>query len=372
LKIIHTADWQIGAQFGAFDSIEATHLAEARFDVVRTIGNLATERKADAILVAGDVFDQQTVSDTVIRRLFGLLTSFAGPWYFIPGNHDAALVESVWTRAIRLKCVPDNAHLILTPGVVNVDELKLSLVCAPLTQRNTFDDTTEFFDRAETPVGYFRVGLAHGSASGQLADTVDSANPIAANRAATARLDYFALGDWHGVFSVDARTWYAGTPEQDRFKANDPGNVLEVSLSAPGAEPDVKPVRVGKFRWHRWEEVISVPTDVAELTRRLEGLGETDVLRLEVRGSADLERAEAVERAIEVTRARVRALRADITGLQILPTESELASIGAQGGYVATVVSRLRAMQEDTAQSSVATEALMLLARLQKENRGAA
>ena len=59
------------------------------------------------------------------------------------------------------------------------------------------------------------------------------------DRAATARLDYLALGDWHGTRRIDARTWYSGTPEPDRFKANEPGNVLQVDIARAGAEPIV-------------------------------------------------------------------------------------------------------------------------------------
>ena len=371
-RFLHTADWQIGAQFGQFEPAEASILADARFEVVRLIGVRAALRAVDAVLVAGDVFDQQTVSDTVIRRLFGALVPYQGPWYFIPGNHDAAIAESVWTRAVRLGCVPENAHLILTPGVVNVDALKLSLLCAPLTQRNTYDDTTEFFDRAESPEGYLRVGLAHGSVAGQLAESIDSANPIAPTRSRSARLDYLALGDWHGTFSVDERTWYAGTPEQDRFKANEPGNVLEVALAGPGATPEVRVVRIGRYRWHRWDHVISVSSDVDQLVTRLASLGENDVLKLNVSGSADLTRAQEVERTIAVARARVRALRSDTTDLQILPSDEELEALGGQGGYVGTVVGRLREMQADDTRRQVASEALMLLAKFKQDSKGGA
>jgi DNA repair exonuclease SbcCD nuclease subunit len=372
IKILHTADWQIGAQFGQFDSAEATHLAEARFETVRNLATLAQQQAVDAVLVAGDVFDQQTVSDTVIRRLFGMMAAFTGPWYLLPGNHDAALTESVWTRAQRLGCVPENAHLILEPGVYSNDALGLSLVCAPLTQRNTFTDTTEFFDHAHSPEGYFRVGLAHGSVSGILPDAVDSANPISPVRAATAMLDYLALGDWHGTLNVNDRTWYAGTHEQDRFRGNLPGHVLLVTLDEPGKVPTVEHIKVGKYNWARWEETISVSSDVEVLKARLEKLVGTDVLRIEVKGSVDLASAEAVRLAIEETRARVRALRSDTSELHVLPTDAEVAAIGAQGGYVANVVATLRDLQADPEQSAVAAEALLLLAQFQKNVRSAA
>jgi DNA repair exonuclease SbcCD nuclease subunit len=371
IRFLHTADWQIGTQFGQFDAEEAAHLAEARFETVRRIASEAAGRRVDAVLVAGDVFDLQTVSDTVIRRLFGALAGFSGAWIMLPGNHDAALVESVWTRAQRLNCISANVQVVLTPGVVLLDALKCAFLCAPLTQRITYDDTTAFFDQTETPRGYFRVGLAHGSVSGILQEGIDSTNPIEPTRAETARLDYLALGDWHGHLQVNSRTWYAGTHEQDRFRANDPGFMLDVTLEEPGALPAVQAVPVGKYRWLRWEEDIVVPSDVDALKTRLQALGAADVLKLDVRGSTDLGSAEAVRLAVDEARARVRAMRVDMSELQVQPTADDLAALGVQSGYLGKVVARLRDLQADPQQAKLAAQALLLLAQFQREARPA-
>lgn len=274
MRFLHTADWQIGTQFGQFTAEEAAYLTEVRFEAVRRIAALAAGRHVDAVIVAGDVFDQQTVSDTVIRKLFAALGAFSGPWFMLPGNHDAALAESVWTRAVRLGCVPSNVNLLLEPGVLSFDELGASLLYAPLTQRNTYEDTTDFFDRVETPAGHVRIGIAHGSVSGILQEGIDSANPLAPTRADTARLDYLVLGDWHGVYEVNPRIWYSGTPEQDRFRANEPGFVLDVRIDAPGAVPQVERVRVDKYRWsdpdagHRGAELGGSTSPVTRAAQR--------------------------------------------------------------------------------------------------------
>ncbi|QCP47871.1 DNA repair exonuclease [Trinickia violacea] len=371
MKVLHTADWQIGTQFGQFTPEEAAHLTEARFETVRNIASLATGRGVDAVVVAGDVFDQQTVSETLIRKLFAALSGYAGPWYLLPGNHDAALAESVWTRAQRVGCVPSNAHLLLEPGATLLHELKAALLCAPLTQRNTYEDTTAFFDNVETPEGYLRIGLAHGSVTGILQEEVDSKNPIAPTRAQTARLDYLALGDWHGEYRVNERICYSGTHEQDRFRSNEPGYVLEVELPAPGVEPIVQRTRVGKYQWHLLKPPLNVSSDVAQLRTQLEALGEKDILRIEVTGALALADAEAVNVLIEETRARVRALRSSTNGIKVLPTEDDLAALGAQSGYLARVVERLRALQGDATQAAVASEALLMLARFQRDTGAA-
>src|SRR5690606_17150735 len=214
---------------------DAPVLADARFQAVERIAQLACSQGCDAVLVAGDVFDAQTVSDRTIRRLFNAMAGFSGPWVMIPGNHDAALAESVWTRAKRLDAIPAHVHVSLQPEVMLFPDQGFAALSAPLTQRHTHSDLTDWFDSAQTPAGLLRIGLAHGSVQGILADEIDSPNPIAADRVSRAQLDYLALGDWHGCKQIDARTWYSGTPEQDRFKSNGAGQVLIVDIAAAGA-----------------------------------------------------------------------------------------------------------------------------------------
>lgn len=174
---LHTADWQIGRQYPAFEPDNAVPMAAARLEAVHRLAQLAAAEGAQAVLVAGDVFDAQTVSDKTVRQLFQAMAGWAGPWVLLPGNHDAALAESVWSRAQRLGVVPPNVHLALKPEVLLLPEAGLALLPAPLTQRHTHNDLTIWFDTADTPPGLLRVGLAHGSITGILAEDIDSVNP---------------------------------------------------------------------------------------------------------------------------------------------------------------------------------------------------
>ena len=219
-KFLHTADWQMGRAFTRFETEDGAALVEARFEAIETLARLANEHQCDAVLVAGDVFDAQAVSDRTIRRVFNATKDFTGPWVMLPGNHDAALAESVWTRAQRLGAVPENVHLALQPGVIDLAPQKLSILCAPLTQRHTYGDLTEPFSGYETPEGFIRIGLAHGSVQGLLPDEIDSTNPIAPNRAEASRLDYLALGDWQP--SLRAK-WASACPDRRRHCGSESG-----------------------------------------------------------------------------------------------------------------------------------------------------
>lgn len=370
IKLLHTADWQIGKLFGQFEPDEAAILAEARFTTIERLARLATDQGVDAILVAGDVFDAQGVADKTIHRLFHAMAGFTGPWLMIPGNHDAGLAESVWTRAVRLGAMPPNVTLCLKPEPLIVAAPALAILPAPLTQRITHADLTEWFAGAETPAGLPRIGLAHGSVQGILADGIDSSNPIAAGRAVQARLDYLALGDWHGTKQVDERCWYAGTPETDRFKANDSGQALLVELDGAGGPPRVTPIACGQYRWQIETLTLQVPSDVDQAVERIAAYGPFDVVQLEVSGQTDLAGHRRLFEAIGKARGKARSLLADLAALRLEPTDDDIADIQADG-YLGEVLAELRAGQ-DGPDGEVARDALALLAGLLDERRAGA
>lgn len=363
-RFLHTADWQMGRSYSRFETEDGAALVEARFEAIETLAQLANEHQCDAVLVAGDVFDAQTVSDRTIRRVFNATKAFAGPWVMLPGNHDAALAESVWTRATRLGAVPDNVHLALEPGVITLPALGLALLCAPLTQRHTYGDLTGAFSGYDTPDGLVRVGLAHGSVQGLLSDDLDATNPIAPDRTEASRLDYLALGDWHGTKQINERTWYSGTPEPERFRNNEAGFALVVNVTGPGDKPEVTPIATGRYQWHQWRETLAVASDLDQLLERLEALPESSVLDLRLEGSITLAGEDTLLRALSVAEARFRSIRCDRSGLQLEPTDDDVAELKADG-YVGDVIDNLREQQQGD-QGETARDALAILAGLLK------
>ena len=365
-KILHTADWQIGRQYSAFEPEDAAALADARFAAVERLADLAATTGVDVVLVAGDVFDAQGVSPRTIRRLFNAMAGFTGPWVMIPGNHDAALAEGVWRLVQRLDVLPVNVHLALEPKVVELAELRLAVLCAPLTQRHTYGDLTDWFDERDTPDGWLRIGMAHGAVQGVLADDIDSANPIAADRATTARLDYLALGDWHGCKQIDARTWYSGTPEPDRFKDNDAGHALRVDLDGPGVLPRVTRHRIARHRWRQLRFDVQVDSDVQQVITGLAACDAGDVVDLEVSGHVDLVGHGRIAAALAEAEGVVRCLRSDLTGLRLMPTPDDIAALQADG-YLGEVITDLRDAVGE--QAACAQDALAILTALLAERQ---
>ncbi|MCA8002864.1 metallophosphoesterase family protein [Burkholderia metallica] len=361
ISILHTADWQIGRVFAQFEPDDAAALFEARFAVVERLAGIATDRGVDAILVAGDVFDAQTVADKTIRRLFNAMQGFTGIWVLMPGNHDAALAESVWSRARRLGVIPDNVIVCLEPKPIVVAG-KFTLLPAPLTQRHTYIDLTEWFAAYVSTDDLPRIGLAHGSVQGILPEDVDSANPIAAGRAQGAGLTYLALGDWHGTKRVDGKTWYAGTPESDRFKANDSGQALLVSIEATALEPVITTVPTGKFNWRQIEKQMAVDSDVDEVVRILDAVGGGDVLHVRVFGTCNLAGHRKLSASLGTARAKARAVLWDAAMLRLEPTEEDIQALQADG-FVGEALQELREQQTGI-EPELVRDALLALARI--------
>ncbi len=300
LRLLHTADWQLGKPFHNLPGDVAPLLREARFAAVRTIAELATRHEVAAVLVAGDVFDGNLLPERVIIQALAAMRGFAGAWVLLPGNHDAALAEGVWSRLERLGR-PANIIVAAAPTPITLADGRLVVLPAPLTERHTSEDLSAWMDAVVTPSGAARIGLAHGSVAGRLPHAADAANPIDGERAIRARLDYLALGDWHGTLEIGPRTWYAGTPEPDRFRANDAGNVLLVELDEPGAAARVARLPTARHAWRQLELDLTVAADPkAALDQLMAGVPgpERAVVQLTLTGVLDLEARMGLELAL--------------------------------------------------------------------------
>jgi hypothetical protein len=267
--------------------------------------------------------------------------------------------------------LPAHVRPLLDDEVVLLANGRLAVLPAPLRQRHEVHDRTAWFDDAKTPDGAIRVGLAHGSVKNRLPAISEAQNPIADDRADRAKLDYLALGDWHGMLQIAPRTYYAGTPEPDRQRDNEPGYVLDVRIDAPGAAPEVVPIAVGHFAWRTIDASVTRADDVAALRATFDALGDDPsrfVSALRLVGRPDLETRASLDRAIAEWSARVLHLAIDDTRLKPAPSEADLDRLGREG-LVGEAVRRLRAIAsgEDEAERVSAEDALPLLYRLAAE-----
>ena len=348
-RFIHTADWQIGKVFRFVDGAEMGGLQLARLEAITRIGELAKEHDARHVLVAGDVYDHATPSPRTRNQVVERMRAHDSiQWHLLPGNHDPYQPNGLWDQ-LRSRGLPDNVHAHTESTGTIIEQGAAVLLPAPLRHRRTLDDPTAWMDDHPGEDGLIRIGLAHGAVHGFDTEEEQRANPIAPERPQLARLDYLALGDWHGERQVNERCWYSGTPETDSFQTRGRGTALLVEIDGPNELPRVTPLSTGQYHWEALDERLENLEDVDLLDHRLRNLnGDLNhtLVDLSLSGAlslADLQRLE--ERIVEGAAAALYHLRIDRENLFPEPTDDDLDTIDP-GGIVRAAADRLRATAE--------------------------
>lgn len=298
-RFIHSSDLHLGKRFGNFSGDLPGRLREARHAVIARLANHAREHGAETILLAGDTFDTETPAPDVRRQALAEMRHHAPiRWVILPGNHDSLQATQLWNSL--KEEAPDNVVLAMEPCTLEL-AANVVLLPAPCTTRRPGRDVTAWMDSAATPEGALRLGLGHGAIR-SFSEEAAGLDVIDPERARRAGLDYLALGDWHGAVEIDPRTRYSGAPEPDRFKHERPGEALLVSLSGPGAMPEVQPLPTESFSWkmldlHLLDGDDPVPALAAllpELRHRRQSL-----TRVVATGRSRLEQRAALAQAID-------------------------------------------------------------------------
>lgn len=358
-KFLHTADWQLGLKLHFIPGDRGALARLERFEVVRRIARLAAERQVDAVVVAGDVMDDNAVGADTLQRTADALAAFAPiPVLLLPGNHDAATPGCALAR---LPTAP-HVHVLLDETPVEIGGVRY-LPC-PLRRRHEREDPTRHIPTRQ-PGDPVRVVVAHGGVL-DFSEEGDAPNRIDLERLAAAEVDFLALGDWHGTLGMRPWAWYAGAPEATRFKEKDPGNVLIVEVDGPGAAPRVERVPIARTRWIQKSVELTEDADVEDLIGWFERLPERSwtLVELSLRGSLGLAARARLDAAIDAASAALLHVRIATDDVVTTASEADLAALGADG-WLGAAVSRLRETEDP-----VDRAALALLHRLVTSGRG--
>lgn len=346
-RFIHSADLHLGRRFGNLPEEVRGRLVEARHQIISTLAQAARDHQATHILIAGDIFDTETPSDLVWRQ--ALAAMGAQPdlhWWLIPGNHDSLAAESLWSR-FQHHATP-NVHLIDSQDPIEI-AAGVFLLPAPLPRRYPGRDLTAWMPGCATDPAAFRIGLAHGavrdfSQAGNAADGI-----IPPDRAETGRLDYLALGDWHGQLAIGARTHYAGSPERDAFQHRGVGCCLAVTLVVPGALPEVQIIPTGKFIWS--DEVLPLlpdePADEALAALLPKENRRDHLFKVRAVGRASLAEQAALAHAAEAVSPEFCHFALDLSGLATEFAAADLDDIDRAGALRMAAENLSRAALDD-------------------------
>lgn len=362
VRLIHTSDWQLGLKLAYVPDNRRVRALMARFDAIERIAALAQQHEVDAVVVAGDVFDDNAVGRDVLQQARDALAKFGEiPVLLLPGNHDPATPDAALERLgdlPQVKVLSTTEPYDEIPGIV--------FYPCPATSRMQREDPTAWIPSAG-PAGSVRVAIAHGGAI-DFAEDSDSPRLIDVQRILERGIDYVALGDWHGLLRFGPRAWYCGAPEATRFKEKDPGQVLLVEIEGVGEEPRVTPLPVARTRWLKETRSLDSTDDLDAFVSWIDTLEEKSWTLLELRldgalSYGDLNRLdELLERCAE----ELLWLRIRENEVHAEPTEEDLARLQADG-FVGAAAEDLKSRTESSSEGEegdgAARDALRLLHR---------
>lgn len=341
VKFVHTADLQLAKPYGPIqDEIKRVKLKNVRYEVFTSIKKMVEEDAATFVVIAGDLFDSLTPTNTEVSQACGFIGAIKVPVYVIPGNHDHGGKGGIWGQDFFIKeqaSLAPNLKVLLEAKPIEIENAIL-FPCPLLRQHETADLTSwlRAVDFSNFPANKPRIIIAHGTIQGFIGNDADEehtiANMINLSNIPNVDYDYIALGDWHGTKKVGDKAWYSGTPEIDRFIKgvdNKPGHILLVEAER-NVEPRVKQNRTTKVEWYEKEfefldhnsfEVFDAEIDAIIGTRITE-----DILKLSLTGHLGLADFTRLEEKIVTLESRLINLKLD-NNVAITPTTEEIETL---------------------------------------------
>ncbi|SDL65709.1 DNA repair exonuclease SbcCD nuclease subunit [Corynebacterium mycetoides] len=374
LTFIHTSDLQLGMTRKFLSPEAQSRFDDARLRAVDKLGELARERGAEFIVVAGDVFEHNALEQRTLGRALEAFSRLPVPVYLLPGNHDPLVADSIFhrTEAVGNVTVLDSNEVVeVRPGV--------ELVGAPLTAKYASEDLCARALRDLEPTDAIRVLVGHGQVEARTgeaaADLIDLAN--LEEKLASGVVDYVALGDTHSTRSLgtSGKVWFSGSPETTDFHDLTPGvtggevdsgNALVVRLNAGTA--NVEKVAVGTWVFEALHWDVTGAGDVDEILAQLRAYPDKErtVIKYAIVGTLGLEDTRRLEEGLAELEPVFASLRerTRLMDLHLEPGEDELADLPLTG-FAADAMEELAGSA--AAGDPVARDAVNLLFRLSRE-----
>lgn len=174
-----------------------------------SVVDLAIARQADALLIAGDLFDHNRVKPDIVHWVASELNRYAGPVVLLVGNHDVFHESSVH-RKHDLRELYEHLYMLDDPhgSLFDLPETEISI-----WGRAMLEHAPEFAPLLNAPPARnhrWNVIAAHGLVNAE----AGRSSPIYTEQLNELSADYVALGHVHAhsVVHENPLTLYSGAP----------------------------------------------------------------------------------------------------------------------------------------------------------------
>lgn len=274
MRIIHTSDIHLDSPLTS--RLPQDKVRERRRELLSGFGRLVEEAKAlgvEAIIIAGDLFDNSRVSRRALDTALGIIQDAREiTFFYLQGNHEGdALIASA-------RVMPENLK-IFGDDWTYYDIGDVTVAGRNVIQENMFDSLSLSKERKN-------ILVLHG----ELRDRSCAPDIIGIKEAAGKNIDYLALGHYHSYSAeaIDDRgaAVYSGTPEGRGFDEVGEKGYSLLSTSSDRVLHSFRPF--ARRRLH----IVPLELDGAVRTveigeraeRALRSIPSSDIVRLELTG----------------------------------------------------------------------------------------
>jgi DNA repair protein SbcD/Mre11 len=204
MKILHIADIHLDRTFAAGHG--ARRRGELRDAFTRAL-ELGQARTVDAVCIAGDVYEHETVSEDTAAFLRDRLGRAGVPVLIAPGNHDPHLPGSVWERADWPENVRIFRHDRIEPTALSAETVVWG---AAFTARHC--SASALAGWSAPADGRSHLLLLHAALTGEQWADEPAHRPVTRRQLAESGIRYAMLGHFHDG-RADELICYPGSPE---------------------------------------------------------------------------------------------------------------------------------------------------------------
>ena len=121
VTFIHAADFHLDSPFRELTGEQAALRRKEQRNLLRRLADLAREKKADFVLLAGDLFDGANLYRETGEAMIAALGQMDCPVFIAPGNHDPMTSASPY----RTLPWPENVHIFQKAKTTSFSILKI-------------------------------------------------------------------------------------------------------------------------------------------------------------------------------------------------------------------------------------------------------
>jgi exonuclease SbcD len=253
MRVLHLADVHLDTLFANREPEVRQALRDSSREAFRRAIALAIATRADAVVIAGDLFDSERLSfatEQILMAEAARLHAAEIPLIYATGNHDHG---GIGHRSTRLEW-PANVTVVsgAAPQRIEIFRDGEAIGCITAAGHETGDEGRDLAATFPRPPGELpEVAVLHtqviggGSLSGH-----HRYAPAELPTLLRAGYDYWALGHVHvrQGLARDSRVWYSGNPQGTNPRETGPKGCLSVDLSDRSL-PDVQFHPLAPIRW---------------------------------------------------------------------------------------------------------------------------